>query len=38
VTGASEKIDAFEQIMDTYGICEMVRTGKVIMARGNQPT
>ena len=38
ITGASEKIDAFEQSMDVYGICEMVRTGKVIMARGNQPT
>lgn len=38
VTGASAKIDAFEKMMDSYGICEMVRTGKVIMARGNQPT
>jgi acetolactate synthase-1/3 small subunit len=38
VTGSSEKIDAFEQSVDAYGICEMVRTGKVIMARGNQPT
>jgi acetolactate synthase-1/3 small subunit len=38
ITGAPEKIDAFEAIMDPYGISEMVRTGKVIIARGVQPT
>jgi len=38
VTGASEKIEALERVMDPFGIVEMVRTGKVIMARGDQPT
>jgi len=38
VTGAPDKIDALERVMDPYGITEMVRTGKVILARGNQPT
>ncbi len=38
VTGAPDKVEALERIMDPYGILEMVRTGKVIMTRGNQPT
>ena len=38
ITGSPAKIDAIERVMDPYGIKEMVRTGKVIMARGNQPT
>lgn len=38
ITGSPAKIDAVERVMDPYGIKEMVRTGKVIMARGNQPT
>jgi len=38
VTGAPEKIEALERVMDPLGITEMVRTGKVIMARGDQPT
>ncbi len=38
VTGDEEKIDAFVRIMDEYGIVEMVRTGRVVLARGMQPT
>jgi acetolactate synthase-1/3 small subunit len=38
VTGAPDKIEALERVMDPYGIAEMVRTGKVILARGTQPT
>lgn len=38
VTGSPAKVDAMERMMDPYGITEMVRTGKVIVARGNQPT
>jgi acetolactate synthase-1/3 small subunit len=34
VTGNTEKLDAMELMLDKYGILEMVRTGKVIMARG----
>jgi len=38
VTGTPDKVEALERIMHPYGILEMVRTGKVIMTRGNQPT
>lgn len=34
VTGNSEKVDALEKLLDPYGIVEMVRGGKVVMARG----
>lgn len=34
ITGDSEKIDAFEKNLEPYGIKEMVRTGKIVMARG----
>jgi acetolactate synthase small subunit len=32
------KLDAAEMMLDKYGITEMVRTGKVIMARGESGT
>ncbi len=38
VRGDEEKIDAFVRIMSEYGIKEMVRTGRVVLARGMQPT
>jgi acetolactate synthase I/III small subunit len=37
-TGSTEKLDAMEMILDKYGIKEMVRTGKIIMARGGAET
>lgn len=36
--GATEELDEFEQILKNYGIIEMVRTGKVVMAKGQQET
>ncbi|MEE2717855.1 MAG: acetolactate synthase small subunit [SAR324 cluster bacterium] len=33
-TGNSSKIDALERLLGTMGLVEMVRTGKLIMARG----
>lgn len=38
VTGGTDKLDAVEMMLDKYGIAEMVRTGKVIMARGESGT
>ncbi len=38
VTGSTEKLDAMELMLDKYGIKEMVRTGKIIMARGSADT
>ncbi len=34
ITGDEEKLSAFIELMRTYGIVEIARTGKVIMARG----
>ncbi len=38
VTGTSSKIDAVSQMLDQFGIIEVVRTGKVLVARGEQET
>lgn len=38
VTGTSEKLDAFEKLLDKFGILEMVRSGKVAIARGGELT
>lgn len=34
VTGSSEKLDAFENLLNSYGIVEMVRSGKLVISRG----
>lgn len=38
VSGDSEKIDAAITMLSQFKIIETVRTGKVVMARGEQPT
>lgn len=38
VTGNSDKLDAFVALLERYGILEVVRTGKVLMARGKEET
>jgi acetolactate synthase-1/3 small subunit len=38
VTGDAEKIDGLMDVLQPYGIIEMVRTGMVSMARGAAPT
>jgi acetolactate synthase-1/3 small subunit len=38
ITGDSEKLDAFENLVNSYGIIEMVRSGKLIIARGAKRT
>ena len=38
VTGKSDKIDAIHSVLNKFGIIEMVRTGKVLMARGKEST
>jgi len=37
-TGTSDKIDALEQLLGKFDLREMVRTGKVVMARGGGAT
>jgi acetolactate synthase-1/3 small subunit len=34
LTGAGDKIDAFEKLIEPYGIRESVRTGRIAMGRG----
>jgi acetolactate synthase-1/3 small subunit len=36
--GNSETIDGLTRVLRPFGIIEIVRTGKVLMARGDQPT
>lgn len=37
-TGASEKVNAFLDMVRTFDVVELVRTGKVLMARGDRAT
>jgi len=38
ITGDSPKVDAAVGMLSQFDIIETVRTGKVVMARGEQPT
>ena len=38
VTGSTEKLDALVEMLEPYGIIELVRTGKILMARGKELT
>ncbi len=38
IVGDPAKIDAFEQMIAKYRIIELVRTGKVVMSRGQETT
>ncbi len=37
-TGPTEELDQLENTLKKYGILEMVRTGKVLITRGKEPT
>jgi len=37
-TGDSDKVDAFIRMITTFNVVELVRTGKVLMVRGDQAT
>ena len=36
-TGTEDKIDSLVEVLRPYGVVEMVRTGRVAMARGTTP-
>ena len=38
VTGSTEKLDACIEMLSRYQIAEIVRTGKIVMARGKENT
>lgn len=38
ITGKTEKIDAIHKVMEKYGVLEIVRSGKILMARGEDST
>jgi len=38
LVGSTEELDQAEKILKKYGIVEMVRTGKVVMVKGQQAT
>jgi len=38
IDGASDKLDAFTTLMRQFEIIELVRSGKILMARGNETT
>ena len=38
VYGSSDKLDAFHALLRPFGIVELVRSGKILMARGMQTT
>jgi len=38
ITGKSTKVDAFQAMMKPFEIIELVRTGKILMSRGQEPT
>ncbi len=37
-SGASSKLDAMISLLDNYDVVELVRSGQMLMARGDQPT
>lgn len=38
ISGKSEKLDAFQQMLVPFGIREVVRSGKILMSRGLETT
>ena len=38
VTGTTEKIEAFENMVRPFGLIEMMRTGEIAISRGRSPT
>jgi acetolactate synthase-1/3 small subunit len=36
-TGSEDKVEGLVQVLETFGIVEMVRGGRVAMVRGGQP-
>ncbi len=38
VTGSAEKVDALVGLLSGYGIREMMRTGRIVLARGSRTT
>ena len=38
LTGTRDKVSAFMELMDSFGVIELMRTGRIAMGRGKRPT
>ncbi len=38
MTGTREKVSAFMELIDPFGVVELMRTGRIAMSRGKRPT
>lgn len=38
ISGKTDKLDAVERVFDRFGVIEMIRTGKILIARGETVT
>jgi len=38
LTGAREKVSAFMDLVSSFGVVELMRTGRIAMSRGKRPT
>ncbi len=38
MTGTREKVSAFMELLDPFGVVELMRTGRMAMSRGKRPT
>ncbi len=38
MTGTREKVSAFMELLEPYGVVEFMRTGRIAMSRGTRPT
>lgn len=38
VSGPSDKLDGVNTVLEPYGVLEMIRTGKILMVRGQEAT
>jgi acetolactate synthase-1/3 small subunit len=38
MTGTREKVSAFMELLQPFGVVELMRTGRIAMGRGRRPT
>jgi acetolactate synthase-1/3 small subunit len=38
IAGSSDELDGVNTVLEPYGVLEMIRTGKILMVRGQEAT